>query len=68
MIVINVVSCHDLHFLVYSGMFMGNFETAISAANRLKQELTEEVIIKYGDLVRLSSIKMGNPLANGGRY
>ncbi len=35
---------HDLHLLMYSAMFLGQFETAMFAADRIVEEATEELI------------------------
>lgn len=35
---------HDLHFVVYSAMFAGNYQTASSAADELARQLTPELL------------------------
>ena len=36
--------CHDLHLMMYTCMFLGQFEPAISAAEKMCQTLTKEVL------------------------
>lgn len=35
---------HDLHFIVYSAMFLGRFGDAMAAADELRQQLTPDVL------------------------
>lgn len=41
---------HNLHFVLYGAMFLGQKNAAINAAIRLRSELSEEVISVYPDL------------------
>ncbi|HIG47862.1 MAG TPA: hypothetical protein EYQ20_16045 [candidate division Zixibacteria bacterium] len=36
--------CHDYHFLIYAAMFLGQYKTAIEAANNLNTTISEELL------------------------
>lgn len=41
---------HNLHFALYGAMFLGQKQTALTAANRLRQEVPDDVVRVYPDL------------------
>lgn len=42
---------HNLHFLAYSAMMSGNYETALGAARSLEAEIPEEALRAYAGLI-----------------
>ena len=41
--------CHDIHFILYGAMFLGQFAPAIAAAEQLEELLTPEVVEPAAD-------------------
>jgi tetratricopeptide (TPR) repeat protein len=39
-----VACCHDLHLMMHTSMFLGRYEDAVAAANKIRRLLTKEVL------------------------